>query len=86
MDPLASDSPTVFTQEQIEAAAESLYDFAWNSDPNDPRCFKQLYGDAGKPAKDHYREWAMCILEAGREGSPRHGFFSYTRGTRPWDD
>jgi hypothetical protein len=61
---------------RIEAAAETLYDFAWNSDPNDPTCGRQSFADAGKPAKEHYREWARVILTAGETGEPQHVYRS----------
>ena len=60
------------TQTQIDAAAATLYDYAWNSDPNDPTAFKQFFEDAGKPAKDHHREWARAIVLAALTGERQH--------------
>lgn len=57
---------------QVDAAAETLWNFAWNDDPNDPDCFKKVYADATKDAKDHYREWARAILLAAETSKPQH--------------
>lgn len=60
------------TQRQIDAAATTLYDYAWNGDPNDPWFFKKTFEDASKVAKDHHREWARAILLAGETGEAQH--------------
>lgn len=78
--------PTPFerlTDAQIDAMAETLWDFEWNGDPNDPDCFKQLYKDAGAPARRNYRTWARAIYLASLTGKPEHGWFrSFDPDTR----
>jgi len=52
--------------------AETLWDFAWNPDPNDPGFFEKLYRDAGASAKRYYREWARAIYLAAERGEAQH--------------
>ena len=63
------------TDAQIEAMAETLWDFAWNSDPNDPYFMKKMWADAGGPARRNYRTWARAVFLAAQTGTPQHGWY-----------
>lgn len=75
------------TQKQINAAAETLWDFAWNSDPNDPPpAWTKFFKGAGHVAQEHYREWARAILAAAETGDPQHAWFKSSHERHTKDD
>lgn len=63
------------TETQVDAMARTLWDFAWNPDPNDPDFGKHEWKDAGKPAHRNYRQWARAIFLAAETGQPVHAWF-----------
>lgn len=72
----SSSGPTPFerlTRAQIDAAAETLWEFAWHSDPNSPR--GEEWANASKVARDNYREWARAVLLAGETGKVMHTWY-----------
>ena len=62
----------LLTPGQIDAMAETLWDFTWNHDPNDPHFGEQRWEDAGGPAKRHYREWARAVYLAAERREAQH--------------